>query len=148
MAKAKWIPLQYSAGLYLVGLIAHTLDHIRRGTGLITPEVFWAGMVSTAAGVITVFLVYTRHRWAPAVAAVFGLPVALGVAAVHFLPSWGVLSDPFPGGGVRGVTGVSWIVVSVEIAGALALSFSGIRALAQPINPTATKAINNATSQS
>ena len=121
--------LRWAAALYALGLAAHTADHIRRGTGVLSPEVYWAGMVSTAAGVATVVLVAVRHRLAALAAALLGVPVAVGVAAVHLLPHWSALSDAFPGAQATGVTPLSWTVVLVEIAGALALGVAGIRAL-------------------
>lgn len=56
------------------------------------------------------------------------LSTALGVAAVHLLPSWSVFSDSFGGGG-KGITAMSWSVVAVEIAGALAMGINGAFAL-------------------
>lgn len=127
-----WDVLGISALIYAAGLVVHTLDHIRRGNSVLTPEVFWAGTASTVAGVTIVALILWRHRWAPVAAAAFGLPVALGVAAVHFLPSWGVISDAFPGGEPRGVTGFSWFAVSTEIVGAVAMSAAALWVLRQP----------------
>ena len=73
-----------------------------------------------------------RHRdlgRAPGLAAVFGPVTAIGVAAVHVPPRWGVFSDAFIGSTGTGVTAFSWAVVSLEIVGALALGISGIAAL-------------------
>ena len=126
-AEARW--LRWATALYALGLAAHTADHIRRGTGVISPEVYWAGIVSTTAGVGTIALVAARHRLAPLAAALLGIPVALGVAAVHLLPHWSALSDAFPGAVGTGVTPLSWLVVLVEIAGAFALGVVGLRML-------------------
>ena len=81
--------------------------------------------VSTIAGVITLVLVFTRHRWAPLVAAITGFQVALGTAAVHLLPHWSSFSDALPGSRGTGITLFSWIVVNIEIAGALLLGIFG-----------------------
>ena len=121
--------LRYAAVIYAVGLVAHTADHIRRGTDVITPEVFWAGTVSTAAGVVTLALVFSGHRLAPMAAALVGLPIAVGVAAVHLLPHWSALSDPFTGVPAPGITAVSWTVVLIEIAGAALLGVVGVATL-------------------
>lgn len=121
--------LRWATALYAVGLAAHTADHIRRGTGVITPEVFWAGLASTAAGVLTIVLVATRHRLAATAAAVVGLPIAVGVIAAHLLPHWSALSDPFVGAGTIGITPMSWTVVLIEIAGAAAMGIAGIAML-------------------
>jgi len=124
--------MRIGAVIYVIGLVLHTADHIRRGTGVISPEVFWLGVVSTAAGVLTVALIAARHRLAPLAASLFGIPVAIGVAAVHLPPYWGVLSDPFTGSRTLGITPFSWFVVLTEIAGAALLGAAAIAALGQP----------------
>jgi len=48
--------------------------------------------------------VHGAERWT-------GIPVALGVAAVHLLPKWSALSDSFLGAQHAGVTALSWTVV-------------------------------------
>lgn len=121
--------LTCAAALYGIGLVAHTADHIRRGSGVLTPEVYWAGIVSTVIGVATIALVLARHRLAPLAAAVVGGPIAFGVAAVHLLPHWGVMSDAFPGAQGTGITSLSWAVVLLEMAGALALGAAGVYVL-------------------
>ena len=121
--------LRYAALLYAVGLAAHTADHLRRGTAVLTWEVFWAGLLSTAMGVATIAVILAGHRLAPQLAVLFGFPVALGVAAVHLLPHWSALSDAFPGARGTGVSALSWTVVLVEITGALAVGVAGALAL-------------------
>ena len=124
--------LRYATGLYLIGLVAHTADHLRRGTGVLTHHVFWAGNLSTLAGVITVVLVFSRHRLAPVMAAAFGLPVAIGVAAVHLLPHWSVFSDAFPGAAPASrVEAISYAVVIIEIIGAALTGIIAMRILAR-----------------
>jgi len=118
--------LRYAAILYAAGLVLHTADHFRRGLDVVTPAVLWAGNLSTGIGVVTVALVLTRHRLGPTVAALTGLPIAVGVASVHLLPHWSALSDPFVGEHGTGVSALSWSVVLVEIAGALALGAAGL----------------------
>lgn len=133
--------LRYAAALYVIGLAAHTADHVRRGVDVITPYVFWAGILSTALGLLTAVLVFSRHRLAPLAAAAVGVPIAVGVAAVHLLPHWSALSDPFVGGGATGITAESWTVVLLEIAGALSMGLVGLamvwarRAAAAPLRP-------------
>lgn len=122
--------LRYATGLYAIGLVAHTADHLRRGTGVLTHHVFWAGNLSTLFGVITVAMVFNRHRLAPVMAAAFGLPVAIGVAAVHLLPHWSVFSDAFPGAAPASkVEWISYAVVLIEIAGAALTGIIGMRIL-------------------
>ena len=66
------------------------------------------------------------NRHAPLLAAITGFPIAFGVAAVHLLPKWSAFSDTFVGAHNTGVTAMSWTVVLVEIAGALALGIAGL----------------------
>src|SRR5206468_1077987 len=74
-------------------------------------------------------LVLTRHRLAPLVATLVGFQTALGVTAVHLLPRWSSFSDALPGAHNTGVTAFSWIVVNIEIAGALLLGIFGANLL-------------------
>jgi hypothetical protein len=119
--------LRYAALFYAAGLALHTVDHFRRGVDAVTPQVLWAGNVSTLLGVTTVVLVLLGHRLGPLAAAITGLPVAIGVSAVHLLPEWSsALSDAFPGAHGTGVTAMSWTVVLIEITGALAMGIIGL----------------------
>jgi len=117
--------LKYCALFYALGLALHTADHLRRGLGVLTPQVIWAGNVSTAIGITVAILVILGHRFGPMLAAVTGVPVALGVAAVHLLPKWSALTDAFVGAHDTGVTAMSWSVVVIEIVGALAMGVVG-----------------------
>jgi hypothetical protein len=117
--------LKYCALFYALGLALHTADHLRRGLDVLTPQVIWAGNVSTAVGISVAILVILGHRFGPMLAAITGVPVALGVAAVHLLPKWSALSDTFVGAHNTGVTALSWSVVLIEIVGALAMGVVG-----------------------
>lgn len=130
-ASATWeyALLRYAALLYALGLIVHTADHFRRGVDVLTPQVFWAGNVSTIVGVAVIALILAGHRVAPIAAVAFGLPAALGITAVHLLPHWSAFSDAFPGAHHTGVTSMSWGVVLVEILGGIALSAAGMLVL-------------------
>ena len=118
--------LRCCALLYALGLALHIADHVRRGLDVLTPEVRWAGNLSTALGIAVVVLVIVGNRYGPLLAALTGIPVAVGVAATHLLPHWSAFSDAFPGAHGTGVTALSWTVVLVEIVGALAMGVSGI----------------------
>ena len=121
--------LRGAALLYGAGLVLHTADHIRRGVSVLTPEVYWAGAVSTIAGLVTLFLVLTRHPRAPLVAAIVGFQVAIGTAAVHLLPHWSSFSDALPGAHGTGVRAFTWPAVIIEIVGALLLGVFGANIL-------------------
>ena len=111
--------------LYAAGLALHTADHVRRGVGVLTAEVLSLGTLSTIAGVLAIRLVLTRHRLGPVVATLVGFQVALGTSAVHLLPHWSSFSDALPGSSGTGITTFSWIVVLVEIVGALLMAIFG-----------------------
>ena len=126
--------LRNAAILYAVGLGLHFADHIRRGTEVLTGEVSLLGTISTVAGVVTLGLIFIRHRLAPVAAIALGFPVALGVAAVHLLPRWSDFSDAFPGS-TTGVNAISWTVVLIEIAGAFALGLAGLAMMRRSREP-------------
>jgi hypothetical protein len=117
--------LRWAAALYALGLVVHTIDHVRRGLDAVTPQVLWLGNVSTILGVVAVLLIFTDNRYAAAFAAATGLAVGVGVVAVHLLPRWSEFSDAFPDATGTGVTPLSWTVVLIEIAGALAMGVGG-----------------------
>ena len=117
--------LRWATAVYLVGWLLHSADHARRGTEVVTRHVQGLGVFGFAVAVVTGVLVFTRHRWAPYVAAYVVLPSGLLLVAVHLLPSWGVWSDAFPGGAARGVTPASWVAVIIETAGKLSVGLIG-----------------------
>jgi hypothetical protein len=117
--------LRYAALLYAIGLAVHTADHFRRGTDVLTPQVYWAGILSTAAALFAISLVVFDARPASVVAASVGFANAIGVAAVHLLPSWSAFSDAFPD---SGVDSLSWAAVLFEIATAVLFGAAGLYA--------------------
>jgi hypothetical protein len=118
--------LRYAALLYALGLALHTADHFRRGLDAVTGQVLWGGNFSTLIGVVTVVLVLLGNRHGPMAAAITGIPVAVGVAAVHLLPEWSAFSDAFVGAENSGVNALSWTVVLIEITGAALMGATGI----------------------
>src|SRR5437879_6192110 len=75
--------LVWAGWLFAAGTAIHTFDHLRRGQGSVTEELYRAGTLSLTLQVIVITLVVTRHRWAPAAAAAAGFPLALAYAAAH-----------------------------------------------------------------
>jgi hypothetical protein len=118
--------LKFSALFYALGLALHTADHFRRGLDASTSQVLIVGNISTALGITVAVMVIAGYRHAPFLAAVTGFPVAFGVAAVHLLPKWSAFSDTFVNAHNTGVTSLSWSVVLIEIAGALAMGIAGL----------------------
>jgi len=118
--------LRNAALLFLAGFLLHNADHLRRGVEILTPEVFWAGVVSGVISLAAIALVLARHRLSGPVAAGVGFAMAIGVSVVHLPPRWSAFSDSLPDGGVDAFT---WFAVLCEIAGAFALGWTGQRAL-------------------
>src|SRR5438874_5088700 len=123
--------LRISAIVYGVGLIFHTADHVRRGAGFLSTQVQVVGAISTVIGIGVVVLVLKRHRSAPLFAAAFGPLAGLGAAAAHLLPRWSSFSDSFIHARGTGVTSISWISISIEVAGAIAMGIFGWLAISQ-----------------
>src|SRR5436853_619929 len=118
--------LRFAAVFFLIGFAVHNADHIRRGASSVTPELFVAGNLAAVISIATIVLVLRRHRLAAQIAVAAGFPPALGFTAAHMLPTWSVLSDSFIDGHV---SVFSWVASLLEITGALALGFAGLRAL-------------------
>ena len=117
---------RWAAVAYGLGTLIHTLDHLRRGIDTVSTEVFWAGNISTPIAIASIFLAIVGWRYAPVLAVAFGFPHAIGIAAVHLLPHWGVFSDAFPG---NGASPVSYIAVLSEIVGAALFASAGLNIL-------------------
>ena len=111
---------------YAAGFLVHSVDHVRRGLDLLTPEVIWAGNASGVFAIVAIVLALVGHRLAPLLSVAHGFSQALGVAAVHLLPRWSAFSDSLAGGGADAL---SWVAVLIEIAGALAFGAAGAYAL-------------------
>jgi hypothetical protein len=124
MDRTPW--LRRAALLYLVGTTLHTIDHFRRGAGSVNWEVVEIGTTGLVFAAITMTLIFTGHRLAPMAAVAVGFPHGLGIAAVHWLPTWSVLSDSFF---AWTASPFSWLAVSLEVAGALGVGIAGLVAL-------------------
>src|SRR3954465_2399460 len=120
-----------STGLvFLVALLVHGADHLRRGVDAVTTHVFWSGNVQFVMAAIALVLVFRHHRLAPALALGVGFASAFGFVAAHLLPHWSAFSDAFTGAHhAPGVTALSWFAATFEIVAGLALGVTGLRAL-------------------
>lgn len=127
-------PLRYAAIAYAVGFALHTADHLRRGLDSLTPQVLWAGNVSSLIAITAIVVALVGHRLAPAIAAAHGFSQALGVTAAHLLPAWGAFSDPLVSGGADVV---SWVAVLGEIVTACAFGVAGAMLLRRNARRTA-----------
>jgi len=117
--------LKYAAYLYAAGTLVHTLDHFRRGVHTVSDGVVFLGTFGMVIAAVAITLVLTDHPFGPK-AALYGFPHAIGIAAIHYLPRWSVLSDSAFG---THWSPISWFAVTIEIIGALAFGSAGISVL-------------------
>jgi len=117
--------LSWAGTLFVLAVIVHNGDHLRRGADKLTADVFWLGTVGILVEVALVILIFQRHRLAPLAAVVTGLSLAAGYVEVHFLPGHGLLSDSFTS--AAHVSPLSWFAASMEIVAALILVVVGAR---------------------
>ena len=118
--------------VFLLAVLVHGADHLRRGQDVVTTVVRTAGGTQLVLAVIAVALVLTRHRLAPVAAVAVGLPSAVGFAAAHLLPHWSSFSDSFVGSDRgAGVNAFSWFTAMFEIAADLAFAWAGAAVLRQ-----------------
>ena len=111
--------------LFALGSAVHIIDHLRRGQGSVTNQLNSLGTAGVVVQVVVVTLIFTRHRVAPLVAAGAGFSLAIGFAAVHWLPRWSSLSDSFVD---HRAAAFSYVASLLEIAGAIAVGAAGLSA--------------------
>ncbi len=116
-----------AAAFFTVAVLIHNSDHVRRGSGAVSTDVFWAGTASIALEIAVVVLACQRHRLAPLFATASGFGLAAGYLVVHFLPARSWLSDSFTS--ATGVSPLSWFAASLEMVAAITLGVAGLLAL-------------------
>jgi hypothetical protein len=121
--------LTAAAWVFAGGSAVHTVDHLRRGQGSVTDELYWAGNLALVVQVVVITLVLTRHRVGPLAATAAGLPLAAGFLAAHWLPEWSALSDPV--WQIDDAAWFSYLASTLEIAGALAIGAAGLAVVRQ-----------------
>ena len=119
-----WRRLQAAAVLFGVGSAVHVVDHLRRGQGSVTDELYSAGIAALVFQVVIVTLGVTRHRTAPLWAAAAGLSLAVAFTSAHWLPEWSALSDPV--WEVDSLPGLTAAASLAEVAGAMAVGLAGL----------------------
>jgi hypothetical protein len=110
--------------LFAAGTAIHAFDHLRRGQGSVTEELYWLGTVALVLQVVVITLIFTRHRLAPLAAVAAGFPLALGFAAAHWVPEWSAMSDPLTE--IHSWPWFSYLASTLEIVGALAVGITGL----------------------
>jgi hypothetical protein len=120
-------PLRTAGVVFAIALVVHGADHFRRGMDVLTGPVFWAGNLQIALSVVTLVLIFGRHRLAAPFAAVLGFASAIGFSAAHLLPHWSSFSDSFTGAHpAPHVTGFSWFAAAFEIGSGLYLGIAAV----------------------
>jgi len=117
--------------LFVVANLLHTADHQRQGTEGLSWEIFVGGSAITIAAIASLVLAYRRDERAAIFGAVLGLSAAAGIAASHLAPHWSALSDSYP---QIHADAISWVVVLLEIGGALLLAAVSVRELRRASN--------------
>jgi hypothetical protein len=131
--------------LFIAVNLLHTADHQRQGTDGLTTEIMLGGVAITLAAIASLALALRRDVRAPIFGAVLGLSAATGIAASHIAPHWSAFSDSYP---QIHADAVSWVVVLLEIAGALLLAAVGARELRRASSPTPRAAVAAGTGRS
>jgi hypothetical protein len=131
--------LTWAAWIFLLAWAVHTGDHLRRGMDTVTTQVSALGTTAGLLQLVAIAFVLMRQRAAPVLAVAVGVPAAIGIAAVHLLPDWGVWSDSFPDAVENGVTGFSWFAATFEVTGAALFAAAGIYSLLRTRTRTPTR---------
>ena len=118
-------------------ILFHGADHIRRGAGSLTREVFWGGAVLALVNFSVIGLVLRRHPRAPLFCAFVGLWSAAGVSAAHLAPHWSAFSNPYPD---LSLDALAWTAMLSEVVAALVLAAVAIAALRRNSPKLATQA--------
>lgn len=118
--------LRTAAWAFLAANLLHTADHLRQGLGDLSTAILLAGSALTVLAAVVVVLLERGHPRAAPLAAFVGLAGAVGIASSHIAPHWSALSDSYP---QIGADALSWVVMLIEVATALWLGLTGLRAL-------------------
>jgi hypothetical protein len=113
-----------AAWFFTFAVLVHNSDHVRRGAGSLTKDVFWTGTAAIGLEIAIVVICCGRHRLAPLVSAIGGFALSAGYIVVHFLPSRGWLSDSFTS--APAVSSLSWFAASLEVAAASTIGIVGL----------------------
>ena len=103
--------------------VAHLLDHIRQDRDL-PAEVQAAGFSGYIATALLFVLILRRHELAGFYAVAFGVSVLAGFTAVHLLPHWSAISDPYS---QLDTDFANWLLVVLPMLSAVWLVSAGLR---------------------
>ena len=111
-------------GLLVALLVVHTLDHLLRQSDPVPGATAAAGTAGFVAALVALAMAALGHRWAPAVTALVGLTTAAGFVAIHVLPEWSAVSQPYPD---IDVDALSWVGMAVPALAAAAVGAFALR---------------------
>jgi len=118
------MPALLRANLILfVGLVAHTVDHgVNQPSRSIPGILGLIGLIGFVAVAASLLLALRRSPGAGAAAMLVGSATALSFVAIHLLPSWGPVSDPYWD---FDANLVSWVLLLAPILAATLLAARG-----------------------
>lgn len=115
--------------VYLAMVVLHTADHVRQGRELPLALSF-VGAGALVGAVVAVVVAHRAPTWAGAVLLFIGIFSTVDLAAVHLVPKWGLLSDPYAD---AGVDALSWIQLFAYMAAGLWMALAGLRRMGRPV---------------
>jgi hypothetical protein len=117
--------LTVAALAFLTANLLHGADHVRQQLAGVNSAVMLGGAALTAAAVAVVVLVIRQSPHAPLFATAVGVSAAVGVAASHIAPHWGLFSDSY----VNDIhpDPIAWAVMLLEVASGVVLGAVGAR---------------------
>lgn len=115
--------LRAAAAFFVVAVLVHNGDHLRRGGDSVSASVFWVGSLAILVEIAVVVLAFSRHPLAPIAAVAAGFGLAAGYVLVHFTPSRSFFSDSFVSGGA---SALSVTAALLETIAALGLALVGL----------------------
>jgi hypothetical protein len=117
--------------LLFAALVAHSVDHaVNQPTRELPASATVIGVLGFVIVAASAVAALRRMEIAPLASVFAGSATALGVAAVHLLPSWSELvSDPYAD---FGANAISWILAITPLAVGLWLAALGMRELRRP----------------
>ena len=118
-----------AATFFVIAVLVHGADHLRRGADNLDADVFWLGTAAIPLEIGVVVLICQRHRLAPLASTAIGFGLAVGYLVVHFLPARSWASDSFTS--AVDVSPLSWSAASLEVAAAVVLGVAGLAVLRQ-----------------
>ena len=91
------------------------------------------GVIAVIISAATLWLAMRRSFLAPLAALGTGIATTAGLSAIHIAPRWSSVSDPYS---AVDVNALSWLIVGIAIAGAIALTAVGARETATRRRPS------------